>query len=43
MPDIVTLGLRLADITPNTCKLSESGCYILYEVEHGENVGQPNS
>jgi hypothetical protein len=28
MPDIVTLGLGLADITPNTCKLSESGCYM---------------
>jgi hypothetical protein len=33
MPDIVTLGLRRADITPNTGKLSESGCYILYEVK----------
>jgi hypothetical protein len=43
MPDIATLGLGLADITPNTCKLSESGCYMLYEVEHDENVGHPNS
>jgi len=33
MPDIITLGLGLVDITPNTGKLSESGCYILYEVK----------